>query len=269
MKYSFFFFLLLCVLTRCQTSDGGVLSGTLAIKQSLYIDLYNLNTGRKVLSDTLKNGNFNVGLENFESGVYQAVFSWDRDVVKPQEVERFARQPELGVPKYYISTTFWVDRRESKQYNLSVDSIYKQIELEDILLNDGGSESIHMLIKSDGANNKLYNEYLKLINHYREKNQQHKDNLELLVEHYRSLKLYEQAEKANSRLNNTWLDNVKEELINEEIVFMKKHIESDVIPHIYRFQVNTKEDFKRYIEVYKLFPKQTREKLAAHVTRLL
>ncbi|MGJ1229041.1 hypothetical protein ACR78H_26165 [Sphingobacterium siyangense] len=206
------------------------------------------------MSDTLFKQNFELNVEQLPKGIYQIVFSWERDVVKPQEFERFARQPELGTPKYYMSTTFWLDAKESNNYTLLLDSTYQQSELEELLLAKNGSESIKIAVVSDGANNKLYNRYLALVDRYRAKNRHQKDSLQQVVAHYNDLKLFEDSERLNALLAKDWLPNVKTALLREEINFMKDNIDSEVIPPIYHIQVNTKEDFEQYREVYNLFP---------------
>ncbi|APU99246.1 hypothetical protein BV902_25400 [Sphingobacterium sp. B29] len=206
------------------------------------------------MSDTLFKQNFELNVEQLPQGIYQIVFSWERDVVKPQEIERFARQPELGTPKYYLSATFWLDAKESNNYTLLLDSTYQQSELEELLLAKNGSESIKIAVVSDGANNKLYNRYLALVDRYRAKNRHQKDSLQQVVAHYNDLKLFEDSERLNALLAKDWLPNIKTALLREEINFMKDNIDSEVIPPIYHIQVNTKEDFEQYREVYNLFP---------------
>ncbi len=110
MKYSLLlsFFLMF---TRCETSGPWNLSGEVNVSPPIYMDLFQVKTGRKVLYDTIKSLNFALRVENFEKGIYQIILSWDRDIVRPQEKEIFARQPELGTPKYYMSTTFcWIQK---------------------------------------------------------------------------------------------------------------------------------------------------------------
>jgi hypothetical protein len=72
--------------------------------------------------------------------------------------------------------------------------------------------------------------------------------------HYNDLKLFEGSERLSALLAKDWLPNIKTALLREEINFMKDNIDSEVISHIYHIQVNTKEDFEQYREVYNLFP---------------
>ncbi|WP_286850144.1 MULTISPECIES: hypothetical protein [Sphingobacterium] len=247
----YFFFLSLFACERNQKVD---LTGSLEVKSPFYFDLYEMESGSKVIADTLYSDTFKIKLDKLPKGIYQLVFSWDRDIMKPQEIERFTRQPELGTPKYYMSTTFWLDTKESNNYTLLLDSTYQQSELEELLLAKNGSESIKIAVVSDGANNKLYNRYLALVDRYRAKNRHQKDSLQQVVAHYNDLKLFEDSERLNALLAKDWLPNVKTALLREEINFMKDNIDSEVIPLIYHIQVNTKEDFEQYREVYNLFP---------------
>lgn len=251
--------IIICTFSAC-TSDR--ISGSLSISPYFYIDLYSLNSGRRVLSDTSYNYNFELGVEQLPKGIYQVVFSWDRNIVKPQEMERFARQPELGTPKYFMSTTFWLDPREPSEYRLLLDRPYTQVDLEEILIVKDGSESVKMEVVSGGANNKIYNEYLKLVDRYRVKNQYQKDSLQQVATHYSDLQEFKEADRLNGLLATDWLANVKVELLQAEIDFMKKNIGSEVIPYIYQIQVNSREDFDRYNEVYKLFTHSVRRDLA-------
>lgn len=255
--YILIFFLLAC---NINTSDKII--GSVPLSNRFYIDLYSLERGTKVLSDTLLKQNFELNVEQLPKGIYQIVFSWDRDVVKPQEIERFARQPELGTPKYYMSTTFWLDANKSDNYKLLLDSSYQQAELEELLLAKNVGESIKMAVITDRANNILYNEYLTLVDRYKAKNRSQKDSLRHVVVHYNDLELFEDSERLNTLLAKDWLPNVKTALLREEINFMKDNIDSEVIPHIYHVQVNTKEDFEQYREVYNLFPLKVRRELA-------
>lgn len=255
--YILIFFLLAC---NINTSDKII--GSVPLSNRFYIDLYSLERGTKVLSDTLLKQNFELNVEQLPKGIYQIVFSWDRDVVKPQEIERFARQPELGTPKYYMATTFWLDANKSDNYKLLLDSSYQQAELEELLLAKNVGESIKMAVITDRANNILYNEYLTLVDRYKAKNRSQKDSLRHVVVHYNDLELFEDSERLNTLLAKDWLPNVKTALLREEINFMKDNIDSEVIPHIYHVQVNTKEDFEQYREVYNLFPLKVRRELA-------
>lgn len=255
--YILIFFLLAC---NINTSDKII--GSVPLSNRFYIDLYSLERGTKVLSDTLLKQNFELNVEQLPKGIYQIVFSWDRDVVKPQEIERFARQPELGTPKYYMSTTFWLDANKSDNYKLLLDSSYQQAGLEELLLAKNVGESIKMAVITDRANNILYNEYLTLVDRYKAKNRSQKDSLRHVVVHYNDLELFEDSERLNTLLAKDWLPNVKTALLREEINFMKDNIDSEVIPHIYHVQVNTKEDFEQYREVYNLFPLKVRRELA-------
>lgn len=247
-------YIIIFFLSACNIHTSNKINGSVPISPHFHIDLYNLNNGTKVLSDTLFKQNFELNVTQLPKGIYQIVFSWERDVVKPQEIERFARQPELGTPKYYLSATFWLDAKESNNYTLLLDSTYQQSELEELLLAKNGSESIKIAVVSDGANNKLYNRYLALVDRYRAKNRHQKDSLQQVVAHYNDLKLFEGSERLNALLEKDWLPNVKTALLREEINFMKDNIDSEVIPHIYHIQVNTKEDFEQYREIYNLFP---------------
>jgi len=215
-----------------------------------------------VLSDTSSKYNFELNIERLPKGIYQIVFSWDRNILKTQEIERFTRQPELGTPKYYMSTTFWLDAEESNSYKLLLDSTYQQAELEELLLAKNGAESIKMAIVSDGKNCETYNEYLALVDRYKAKNRFQKDSLRQAAVHYNDLKLFEDSERLNAFLAKDWLSHVEAALLREEINFMKNNIDSEVIPNIYQIQVNSKDDFEKYREVYNLFPIAVKKKLA-------
>lgn len=251
-----------CILFACHKPEKVYFCGDIPITAPFYIDIYNLQTRSKVLSDTIYTKNFNQQMRIFPKGIYQVVFSWDRDVVKPQEIERFTRQPELGTPKYYMSTTFWLDTKESNNYKLLLDSTYQQMELEELLLTKNGGESTKMAVISDGRNNKIYNEYLALVNRYKAKNRHLKDSLRQVAVHCNDLKIFEDSERLNTLVAKDWLPHVKTALLREEINFMKDNIDSEVIPHIYHIQVNTEGDFEQYREVYNLFPVEVRRKLA-------
>ena len=262
-KIKLLFSVILFLLVGCGTTDQIYLRGNIPIKDTFYIDVYNMHTGFKVDSDTIYSKNVNHQMVILPKGIYQLIVSWNRDIVKPQEIERFTRQPELGTPKYYLSATFWLDAKESNNYTLLLDSTYQQSELEELLLAKNGSESIKIAVVSDGANNKLYNRYLALVDRYRAKNRRQKDSLQQVVAHYNDLKLFEDSDRLNALLIKDWLPNVRSALLREEINFMKDNIDSEVIPPIYHIQVNTKEDFEQYREVYNLFPLNVRRNLAA------
>jgi len=153
-----------------------------------------------------------------------------------------------------MSTTFWLDANESDNYKLLLDSTYQQAELEELLLAKNRGESIKMAVVSDGKNNKVYNEYLALVDQYRTENRHLNDSLQQVAMHYNDLKLFEGSERLSALLAKDWLPNIKTALLREEINFMKDNIDSEVISHIYHIQVNTKEDFEQYREVYNLFP---------------
>lgn len=257
-NWHIYLYIIIFFLSACNIRTSDKITGSMPISTHFDIDLYNLKSGVKVLSDTSSKQNFELNVEQLSKGIYQIVFSWERDVVKPQEIERFTRQPELGTPKYYMSTTFWLDAEESNNYKLSLDSTYQQAELEELLLAKNKGESIKMAVVSDGANNKLYNEYLTLVDRYKAKNRHQKDSL-LQSAHYNGLKLIENSEPLNTLLTKDWLPNVKAALLREEINFMKNNIDNEVISHIYHIQVNTKEDFEQYREVYNLFPHSVRQ----------
>lgn len=246
----------------CKTPCPWNLRGELNVSPPIYMDLFNVRTGLKVLSDTIESLNFALRIKNLEKGIYQIVLSWDRDIVRPQEMERFARQPELGTPKYYMSTTFWLDSKESKNYKLLFDSVYQQEELQELLLAKNGGESIKIAVVSDGENNKLYNEYLTLLDYYKTKNRYEKDSLRHVATHFNDLKLFEDSARLNALLATDWLVNVKAALLREEINFMKNNINSEVIPYIYHILVNTKDDFEQYHNVYNLFPISVKRDLA-------
>ena len=253
-NWHIFIYIIIFLLSACNIPISNKITGCVPISPHFHIDLYNLNNGSKVLSETLFKQNFELNVEQLPKGIYQIVFSWERDVVRPQEIERFARQPELGTPKYYISTTFWLDADASNNYKLLLDSTYQQSELEELLLVKNGGESIKMAVISDGKNNKIYNEYLALVDQFRTENRHLKDSLQQVAVHCNDLKLFEDSERLNALLAKDWLPNVKTTLLREEMNFMKNNIDSEVIPHIYHIQVNTKEDFEQYREVYNLFP---------------
>lgn len=259
-RYSFIYFGIF-YLVSCNVSNSNYFSGNLNVSPPFYIDLYHLNSGGKVFSDSLNSNDFNISIKNLPKGIYQVVFSWKRDLLKPQDIERFTRQPELGVPKYYLSTTFWLDNGEANEYNLSFDKVYNQDELEEILFNQVADEPTHMWVKSNGLNNKLYCQYLDLLDGFKHKNRHQKDSLQQVENYYIEHKMYDEAKIVSATLHEPWLDLVKNELITQEILFMKKHISSDVIIQIYNFQVNSKQDFERYIKVYNSFPSNIKQVL--------
>jgi len=236
--------------------------GKLPVSAPFYIDLYSFETGEKMMSDTLDQENFTLTIRSLPKGIYQLVFSWERDVVKPQEMERFARQPELGAPKYYMSTTFWFDPNESEKYNFLLESPGKQAELEELLLAKNGSESIKMAVVSGGKNNKLYNEYLTLVDRYKAKSRHQKDSLQQVAVRYSDHKCLQEIGQIQNPLSKDWLVNVENELLADEIGFMKRNIDAEVIPRIYNIQLNNKDNVERYHEVYSLFPLKVRQNLA-------
>ncbi|WP_313185160.1 hypothetical protein [Sphingobacterium siyangense] len=237
--------------------------GKLPISAPFYIDLYSFETGEKMMSDTLDQEDFVLTSKSLPKGIYQIVFSWERNVVKPQEIERFARQPELGTPKYYISTIFWLDPNECGKYKFLLESPGKQAELEELLLAKNGSESIKMAVVSGGKNNKLYNEYLTLVDRYKDKNRHQKDSLQQVAVRYSDHKFLQEVGRIQKLLSKDWLDNVKNELLADEIDFMKRNIDNEVIHRIYQIQLNNREDVERYREIYNLFPFNVRQNLAA------
>jgi hypothetical protein len=236
--------------------------GKLPVSAPFYIDLYSFETGEKMMSDTLDQEDFVLTSKSFPKGIYQLVFSWERNVVKPQEIERFARQPELGTPKYYISTTFWLDPNESVKYKFLLESPGKQAELEKLLLAKNGSESIKMAVVSGGKNNKLYIEYLTLVDRYKDKNRHQKDSLQQVAVRYSDHRFLQEEGRIQKLLSKDWLVDVKNELLTEEIDFMKENIDNEVIHRIYQIQLNNKEDVERYREIYNLFPFNVRQNLA-------
>lgn len=246
-------------------SDKCSIIGNFPVLPPFYIDLYHLNSGEKVFSDSLNTNDFNLMIGSLPKGIYQAVFSWKRDLLKPQDIERFTRQPELGVPKYYLSTTFWLDNGEANEYNLSFDKVYNQDELEEILFNQVADEPTHMWVKSNGLNNKLYCQYLDLLDGFKHKNRHQKDSLEQVENYYIEHKMYDSAKIVSATLREPWLDHIKNELINQEILFMNKNIQSDLIVQLYTFQVSSKQDFKKYIKVYNSFPANIKQILDKHM----
>ena len=260
-KMKLLFSFILCLLAGCGTPDQIYLYGSIPIKAPFYIDVYNTHTGTRVLSDTICSNNINQQIGILPKGIYQLIVSWDRDILRPQEVERFARQPELGTPKYFISTTFWLDAIESDNYKLLLDSSYQQAELQELLMARNAGESIKMRVISDGKNNRIYNKYLALVDHYKTENRHQKDSLQHSA-HYSGLKLIEDLEPSNALLAKDWLVNVKAKLVKDEIDFMKNNIDNEVISYIYHIQVNSEVDFERYREVYNLFPISVKKNLA-------
>lgn len=260
-KIKLLFSVILFLLVGCGTPDQIHLRGNIPIKNPFYIDVYNMSTGIKVMSDTICSNNINYEVGILPKGIYQLTVSWDRDILKAQEIERFARQPDLGTPKYYISTTFWLDANESDNYKLLLDRSYQQAELQELLLAKNGGESIQMKVVSGGKNNRIYNEYLVLVDHYKTENRYKKDSLQQSA-HYNGLQLIENLERLNTLLAKDWLPDVKAALLHEEINFMKNNIDSEVIPNIYQIQVNNKDDFEKYREVYHLFSIADKRNLA-------
>ncbi|MGE8428744.1 MAG: hypothetical protein ACN6O7_12735 [Sphingobacterium sp.] len=260
-KIKLLFSVILFLLVGCGTPDQIHLRGNIPIKNPFYIDVYNMRKGIKVMSDTICSNNINYEVGILPKGIYQLTVSWDRDILKAQEIERFARQPDLGTPKYYISTTFWLDANESDNYKLLLDRSYQQAELQELLLAKNGGESIQMKVVSGGKNNRIYNEYLTLVDHYKTENRHKKDSLQQSA-HYNGLKLIENLERLNTLLAKDWLPDVKAALLHEEINFMKNNIDSEVIPNIYQIQVNNKDDFEKYREVYHLFSIADKRNLA-------
>lgn len=252
---------IVCFLVRCGAPDHIYIRGNIPIQDTFYIDVYNMRTGTKTFSDTICSKNINYKMGPLPKGIYQLIVSWERDIVKPQEIERFTRQPELGAPKYYMSTTFWLDIKEANNYKLLLDSTYQQVELEELLLTNSGGESIKMAVISDGSNNKIYNEYLTLVDRYKAKNRHLKDSLRQAAVHCNDLKLFEDSEQLSLLLAKDWLPNVKTALLREEINFMKNNIDSEVVPIIYQIQVNSKDDFETYKAVFQLFPTNVKQGL--------
>ncbi|WP_411972347.1 hypothetical protein ACLCDV_23195 [Sphingobacterium sp. Lzh-3] len=258
----FFSVLIFCACYRHTHVIKTEIMGKLPVSAPFYIDLYSFETGEKMVSDTLDQEDFVLTSKSLPKGIYQLVFSWERNVVKPQEIERFARQPELGTPKYYISTTFWLDPNESGKYKFLLESPGKQAELEELLLAKNESESIKMAVVSGGKNNKLYNEYLTLVDRFKDKNRHQKDSLQQVAIRYSDHKFLQEVGRIQKLLSKDWLVNVENELLADEIDFMKRNIDAEVIPRIYKIQLNNKDNVERYHEVYSLFPLKVRQNLA-------
>ncbi|MNT39992.1 hypothetical protein D3C72_1762800 [compost metagenome] len=144
-----------------------------------------------------------------------------------------------------------------------LESPGKQAELEELLLAKNGSKSIKMAVVSGGKNNKLYNEYLTLVDRYKDKNRHQKDSLQQVAVRYSDHKFLQEVGRIQKLLSKDWLDNVKNELLADEIDFMKRNIDNEVIHRIYQIQLNNREDVERYREIYNLFPFNVRQNLAA------
>lgn len=245
----------------CDHQNTTRVTGKLPISPCYYIDLYSLKDGKKVLADTSYQEKFELNADSLEKGIYQIVFSWDRNILKPAEIERFARQPELGVPKYFMSALFWLDYKESNSYTFQMDSMYRQSDLEEGLLTKDEGESLKMNVVSSGKNNLIFNKYLKLVDHYRAKNKREKDSLRRIVTLQSNSEVYDEVGLTTRFLAADWLPNVKTALLREEINFMKNNIDSEVVPMIYQIQVNSKDDFETYKAVFQLFPTNVKQAL--------
>jgi prophage DNA circulation protein len=143
-----------------------------------------------------------------------------------------------------------------------LESPGKQAELEKLLLAKNGSESIKMAVVSGGKNNKLYIEYLTLVDRYKDKNRHQKDSLQQVAVRYSDHRFLQEEGRIQKLLSKDWLVDVKNELLTEEIDFMKENIDNEVIHRIYQIQLNNKEDVERYREIYNLFPFNVRQNLA-------
>jgi prophage DNA circulation protein len=100
------------------------------------------------------------------------------------------------------------------------------------------------------------------VDRYKDKNRHQKDSLQQVAVRYSDHRFLQEEGRIQKLLSKDWLVDVKNELLTEEIDFMKENIDNEVIHRIYQIQLNNKEDVERYREIYNLFPFNVRQNLA-------
>jgi prophage DNA circulation protein len=119
-----------------------------------------------------------------------------------------------------------------------------------------------MAVVSGGKNNKLSSEYLTIVDRYKDKHRHQQDSRQQVAVRYSDHRFLQEEGRIQKLLSKDWLVDVKNELLTEEIDFMKENIDNEVIHRIYQIQLNNKEDVERYREIYNLFPFNVRQNLA-------
>lgn len=234
-------------------NEAVTIEGYFPVKPRFYVSLYNLTRGQIVATDTFQNGNFKMEFERLPKGIYQLVFSWERDLLTPRELKTYARHEGLDSPKYSLTRSCWLDANESDEYHLIVDSACTQDILEKSFLNNGEMDPVGIFISSGAANNTLFNEYLELVDKFKLQNALQKDSLKNLMYQYGDDGNYREMGKIQKLTNGPWLETVEKELLKAETAFLKRNVTSDIVPYIFIIQVNSQKDFGHYKEVYALF----------------
>lgn len=256
--------LLLFLFASCKSSPSLELSGRLPIDSVVYLDVYDAINGKQIASDTVREHAFRLVIDSIRAGIYTVVFSWERHVLKPTELKRYARFGEEELPRYVLSKSVWLDPKESRKYTFSMDEGLNQSQLEQALL--GEYWELGFKVSSKGDNFRLYQEFTDISKKYSLANLKAKDNLRQVIYKLNESGDLEASRLLNQQLSAVWVDGLRDSLVQAEVSFLKKNIATAPVPHIFYSLVNTQNDFNAYREVYDALPPKVKEALAKRMS---
>lgn len=258
---------LIFLLYGCLEDQRVIIRGELPVSEIVTVEIRDYVSGRLVLSDTLGKGAFALDLGRLPAAIYSLVFSWERDVLTPRELQKFARYESNGLPRFFVEATCWLDPAEAGTYTIGWSLPYSQIEIEHNLL--FADPKSYFQVRSKGKNNRLYEDYLALIEDYRNKNQLEKARLKKDFYRYNDTQDLEKAKELGKQYNVEWIPKIYEELLSQEIVFMQDHAQELMTAFIFCSQINTKQDFEQYRAAYNLFPESTKTLVNSRLAKVV
>ncbi|GGH22740.1 hypothetical protein FAZ19_13785 [Sphingobacterium alkalisoli] len=252
--------LVLLYLTACKNPFSVQLIGSLPIDSTVYVDVYDAISGKQIASDTIAEHTFVLKIDSIRAGIYTVVFSWERDILKPTELKRYARFGEEELPRYVLSKSVWLDPKESRKYTFSISEGLDQSQLEQGLLDEDWGADLN--VSSKGDNFRLYQEFSEIAKKYSLANLKAKDSLKQIIYKLNESGDLESSRLLHQQLSALWVNSLRDSLVRAEVNFLKRNIATAPAPYIFYSLVNTQNDFDNYKEVYDALSPNVKETLA-------
>lgn len=255
-----------CFSIACQQHNVAVLEADLPIHDSVYLDVVDYINGHVILKDTIVGEHVDKVLGHIPTGIYQVFFSWKRHLLTHREMQAIARGSSPELPRYVLTNTCWINAKEASTYRTQLSKQLTQDEIEEALTK--GSPDVYLTLESSDNNTRLYNEYLAIVRRFKQENEQQKKNIRQLFYAHNKQGNWGDSKKMYDQLRLSWIPEVHDALVQDEIEFMLRNHEEPVISHIFFAQTHTLKDVERYKAVFEKFSPEVQAIINKKIVKL-
>ena len=253
LKHIFFIGFICCLIfNSCNSkNDSFVAEIDLPIKDSLYVNLFNLSKSTPVFNGYLPERLLK--LDSLKYGIYLLSISWKKDLISVDEYRRLKPNTVDLNKEHVIQKVLFVDQLNGTDVRVFVDNNMIQEDIEQQLTRRNNIFDLKLVVNK-GELTKLYDTFEQISHRHKVNFTNYVDSLTQMLYAYNNEGNYLESKRINQLIKSSWDNKFVPIIHDEEKQFLLNNKDKIITPFILLLRVIDKPSFVLFKDVIEQLP---------------